>query len=94
VDDLLDLSLIETQDVSTRAAAAVDEIVDEALERLRPVAVAPGSSSVSDVLPTVRSVCDRRQVVSAVANLLDNAIKYSEVGGAVEVSTVFDDVDW
>ena len=31
--------------------------------------------------------CDRRQVVSAIANLLDNAVKYSEPGSAVDVET-------
>src|SRR6202011_3871066 len=29
--------------------------------------------------------CDRRQVVSAIANLLDNAIKYSDPGKPVEL---------
>ena len=31
--------------------------------------------------------CDRRQVVSAIANLIDNAVKYSEPGSPVTVST-------
>jgi two-component system, OmpR family, sensor histidine kinase SenX3 len=31
-------------------------------------------------------VGDRRQLVSAVTNLLDNAVKYSEPGGSVEVA--------
>ena len=92
VDDLLDLSLIETQDAPTRATAAVDEMVDEALERLRPVAVAAGIElSVRRAADGAVLSCDRRQVVSAVANLLDNAVKYSEAGSVVEVSTAFDE---
>ena len=34
----------------------------------------------------LRIVCDRRQVVSAIFNLLDNAVKYSEPGKPVEVT--------
>src|SRR5262249_28178140 len=42
---------------------------------------------VSDGAPAALVACDRRQVTSAVTNLLDNAIKYSEQGTAVDVST-------
>ena len=35
-------------------------------------------------------MCDERQIRSALTNLLDNAIKYSEPGGAVEVTAVMD----
>src|SRR6202040_3900121 len=31
--------------------------------------------------------CDRRQVVSAITNLMDNAVKYSEPGSVVDVDT-------
>jgi two-component system, OmpR family, sensor histidine kinase SenX3 len=34
----------------------------------------------------LRVECDRRQVVSAIYNLLDNAVKYSEAGQPVEVA--------
>ncbi len=37
------------------------------------------------------SSCDRRQVVSAIANLLDNALKYSEPGGSIELTGAAND---
>jgi signal transduction histidine kinase len=40
----------------------------------------------SNVPSNLRVECDRRQVVSAIYNLLDNAVKYSESGQPVEVT--------
>jgi two-component system sensor histidine kinase SenX3 len=91
VDDLLDLSLIETQEAPDRTPIPVDVLVDDAVDQLRPAAAAAGidlrsSGSGSGVLLE----CDRRQVVSAIANLIDNAIKYSEAGSAVTVTTAIE----
>src|SRR4051794_35731424 len=41
--------------------------------------------SVARDIPDVAVPCDRRQVLSALTNLLDNAIKYSEAPSAVEL---------
>ena len=35
--------------------------------------------------PQIAVVCDRRQIVSALTNLVDNAVKYSEPGAQVSV---------
>jgi two-component system sensor histidine kinase SenX3 len=59
----------------------------EAIDRLRPVAEHRGIHL--DVREPARSLIlrgDRRQLVSAVHNLVDNAIKYSEDGSSVEVT--------
>src|SRR5262249_24345747 len=37
-------------------------------------------------IPDVEIVCDRRQVLSALVNLLENAVKYSDPDAEVEVS--------
>jgi two-component system sensor histidine kinase SenX3 len=42
--------------------------------------------SVQDVSPELVVNCDQRQVVGALTNLLDNAVKYSDPGRTVEVS--------
>jgi two-component system sensor histidine kinase SenX3 len=46
------------------------------------------SIDASRIPPGLRIECDRRQVVSAIFNLLDNAVKYSEPGQPVEVTAV------
>jgi two-component system sensor histidine kinase SenX3 len=88
VDDLLDLSLIETQEAPRRSPTPLEVLVDDAVDQLRPAAAAAGINL--QVHPGVTGAlvaCDRRQVVSAIANLIDNAVKYSEPGSPVTVST-------
>jgi two-component system sensor histidine kinase SenX3 len=88
VDDLLDLSLIETQEAPPREPVPLELLVDDAVDQLRPAAAAAGINL--RVHPGVTGAlvsCDRRQVVSAIANLVDNAVKYSEQGSPVTVST-------
>jgi two-component system sensor histidine kinase SenX3 len=88
VDDLLDLSQIETQEAPPRAPVPLEVLVDDAVDQLRPAAAAAGINL--QVHPGVTGAlvsCERRQVVSAIANLIDNAVKYSEQGSPVTVST-------
>jgi len=80
VDDLLDLSHIEAQEAPTREPVPVAVLTSEAIERVRPAAAAP-----TEIEGELVVDCDRTQVVSALTNLLDNAIKYSEQGRPVEV---------
>jgi two-component system sensor histidine kinase SenX3 len=88
VDDLLSLSLIETQEAPPREPVPLEVLVDDAVDQLRPAAAAAGINL--QVHPGVTGAlvsCDRRQMVSAIANLIDNAVKYSEQGSPVTVST-------
>jgi two-component system sensor histidine kinase SenX3 len=94
VDDLLDLSLIETQETVPAEIVAVDALVDEAVERLRPSAMVSGIGlQVHHGADGARVQSDPRQVVSAIVNLLDNAVKYSESGSVVVVETERTDDD-
>jgi len=91
VDDLLDLSLIETQEAPQRAPIPLEVLVDDAVDRLRPAAAAAGINlHVNPGVTGALVACDRRQVVSAIANLIDNAVKYSDPGSSVTVSTDLD----
>jgi two-component system sensor histidine kinase SenX3 len=86
VDDLLDLSLIEAQEAPIREPVPVHVVLHEAAERVRGAADAVGIPlSVSPVATDLVVTGDQSQLVSAVANLLDNAVKYSEPGKPVEV---------
>ncbi|HEY3670831.1 MAG TPA: ATP-binding protein [Acidimicrobiia bacterium] len=88
VDDLLDLSLIETQESPPRTPVLLEALVDDAVDQLRPAAAAAGINlQVHPGATGALVACDRRQVVSALANLIDNAVKYSEQGSPVTVST-------
>lgn len=78
VDDLLDLSLIEAQEAPEREPVPVRVLVEEAVERVLSAAEKAGVHLEVSPPPTDLLVsCDRRQVVSALFNLLDNAVKYS-----------------
>jgi two-component system sensor histidine kinase SenX3 len=92
IDDLLNLSMIEAQESPVREPAPIPVLVAEALEAVRPAAAAAGIPlEIEGSLPDAAVPCDRRQVVSALTNLLDNAIKYSESPNAVRVSASVSD---
>ncbi len=89
IDDLLDLSRIETEDTPVREIVEIEKIVTEAANRIGP------SAEVRHVTVELRAtelpsyvLGDRRELMSAVYNLLDNAIKYSESGSKVSVEIV------
>jgi len=87
VDDLLDLSRIEAGATGTLSPVALSAIIDEALESFREPAAARGIRlELSPVDRDLFVMANHQDLTSAVANLVDNAIKYSEPGGAVYVS--------
>jgi Signal transduction histidine kinase len=84
VDDLLDLGSIESQ-AAYRGSVSVTELLGAALDRVAAAAAASDHEiNVTDCDEVI--TCDRRQIVSAVANLLDNAMKYSEPGTEIGVA--------
>jgi two-component system sensor histidine kinase SenX3 len=86
IDDLLELSRIEAEEPHPRAPVPVNLVVAEAVERIRPAAEFRGTPIEVTEAPRHASIVgDRRQLVSAVHNLLDNATKYSEAGSTIEV---------
>jgi two-component system sensor histidine kinase SenX3 len=86
IDDLLELSRIEASEGLPDDAVPVNLVVAEAVERIRPAAEYRGTPiAVAEAPRSATVVGDRRQLVSAVHNLLDNATKYSEPGSSVEV---------
>jgi len=88
VDDLLDLSLIEAQESPTREQMPVHVLLDEAVERVRALALAHGMPLRYDEPSHDLAIeCDPTKLLGAITNLLDNAIKYSEEGGTVELFT-------
>jgi two-component system sensor histidine kinase SenX3 len=91
VDDLLDLSIIESQASPSRDRVLAADLIAEAIDRMRPVAAAQDIEvQLDDNTGEGVIACDRRQIVSAIANLLENAIKYSDKGDVVEVRAGFE----
>ena len=89
IDDLLDLSRIETEDTPVREVVEIEKIVTEAANRIGPSAEVRRVTV--ELTPTELPsyvLGDRRELMSAVYNLLDNAIKYSESGSKVSVEIV------
>lgn len=91
IDDLLELSRIELGGEQFSDGVDVAEVVASAVDRGRAVAE-PRNISISilevagDPDGTPLTVTgDRRQLESAVGNLVENAVKYSETGGQVQV---------
>ncbi|MGH9188955.1 MAG: sensor histidine kinase [Acidimicrobiales bacterium] len=85
IEDLLDLSRIEVASTTTRRRVDIGRVLHAAADRVRPLANRRGVEVSVSPAPKVVVSGDEGQLVSAVANLLDNAVKYSDRGSAVQV---------
>jgi two-component system sensor histidine kinase SenX3 len=86
IDDLLELSRIELDASAVPEPVSIFSVVAESIDRMAYFAAQAGIGIVSQ-LPEADCVVkgDRLQLVSAVSNLVDNAVKYSEKGDKVTV---------
>ena len=87
IEDLLDLSRIEGEGSPVREPVPVALFVSEAMERIR-TAAEQHDVTIDFVEPTssIVIVGDRRQLVSAVHALLENAVIYSPKGAHVTIT--------
>jgi two-component system sensor histidine kinase SenX3 len=91
IDDLLALSRIEGDGLQDLEMLRAAMIVAEAVDRVRPVAEHRGVHIVlGEIDDRIVLRGDRRQLVSAVFNLLENAVKYSDHDSSVEVRVAGD----
>jgi two-component system sensor histidine kinase SenX3 len=85
IDDLLDLSRIENEESPPREPVLVNLVMAEAAERVRFAAEQRDVEiKLEEPSPPVAVLGDRRQLTSALYNLLENAVKFSYEGGVVE----------
>jgi two-component system sensor histidine kinase SenX3 len=84
IDDLLDLSRIENEESPPREPVLVNLVMAEAGERVREAANQRQIEvSLEEPNPQLVVLGDRRQLTSAVYNLLENAVKFSPQGSKV-----------
>ena len=91
IDDLLELSRIEFGPL-LEGVVDLDDVVGAAIARGRVVDESKGVTVTSfDGHPSIRLRVDGRQLVAALGNLVENAVKYSDADGIVQVRTRVDD---
>ena len=91
IDDLLTLASLEDDSVRMDEVVEIADVVDGALDRIWETATQRGIDVVvaaRDPQPTVRG--SRVQLESALFNLLDNAVKFSDSGSQVDVAVARD----
>ena len=92
IEDLIDLSRIEAEEIPKKELLSVYGLIDEAMSRILPSAEVRGVLlETKEFEQDVYVGGDRRQLISAIYNLLDNAVKYSDPGERVEVYVESDD---
>jgi two-component system, OmpR family, sensor histidine kinase SenX3 len=92
ITDLLELSVLESSGRAQRVPSAARALVAEAVARVGPSAAARNIAvETDDVDPSHAATGDVAQLVSALGNLVENAVKYSDEGGAVSIATTVDD---
>ena len=91
VNDLLDLAKIEFDGLSKRESIHTARVIDEAVGRLRSAALAKSVMIVVEDNPDMSVIGDWAQLVSAVGNLIDNAVKYSKQGSIVKIEVTRED---
>ncbi len=85
VDDLLDLSRIEFGGADDWDPVVITDVVNEVVARTQHEAIRAGVSVVAKNVSGVRVLGDRMQLVSALENLVSNAVKYSGDGKLVQI---------
>jgi two-component system sensor histidine kinase SenX3 len=94
IDDLIDLSRIETEQEAQHEKVSIGLVLAEAAERVRAAAEQRGIEvRVEEPAPDLFVLGDRRQLTSAVFNLLDNAVKFSYENSVVKAVGSSDGID-
>jgi two-component system, OmpR family, sensor histidine kinase SenX3 len=92
ITDLLELSVLESSGRAHREPRAASALVAEAVARVAPSAAARHITVDTDGVDAVHAATgDVAQLVSALGNLVENAVKYSDDGSAVSIETAVDD---
>ena len=85
-DELLDLSMIESgQAIIRMVEEPVQQMVEEAIERIYDQSAAKELDVVHDVAPDCVVLCDHDKIRRVLANLIHNAVKWSPPGETISI---------
>ena len=88
VHDVIELSRLQGHDpLASPSLVSIDEVVAEVVDRNRLTAEARGVTLVCGGVRGVKVTGDARQLVTAIGNLVDNAVRYGPEGSRVAVAT-------
>lgn len=91
IDDLLELSRIELGGEAVKDVVAASMVIGESVHRAQSLAERRAIRiDVAEPNERIKILGDRRQLVSALGNLVENAVKYSDPDSHVEVSAASD----
>lgn len=91
IEDLLELSRIELGGEAVKDPVSVELVLAESIDRCRSLSERHRIGvQIHQADENLKVVGDRRQLVSALGNLIENAIKYSDEGSEVEVMATTD----
>ena len=87
VQDVIELSRLQGHDpLEAPTLVSLDDVVAEAVDRSRLTAEARDITLVSGGVSGLKVMGDSRQLVTALGNLVDNAVRYGPTGSRVAVS--------
>ncbi|HEY1466830.1 MAG TPA: ATP-binding protein [Acidimicrobiales bacterium] len=87
IDDLLDLTRIESEEAPPREPIYINLVMAEAVERVQSAAEQRKITiELQEPEPPVHVLGDRRQLVSAIHSLLENAVTFSYENGIIRVT--------
>lgn len=91
IDDLVELSRLDAQLLPVHEPVPVHLVVAQAVEEIRSLAIHRSISVDTTEAPRGLTVVgDRRQLVSGLRHIVENAVRFSEQGGQVEVKVRVD----
>jgi signal transduction histidine kinase/CheY-like chemotaxis protein len=86
VDDLVSDAMADALDITIRREPVdISVLVQEVAEANRPIATRKEQSVTVVAPPDHAAMCDSDRIRDAIDNLVSNAIKYSPIGGAIEL---------
>jgi signal transduction histidine kinase len=86
VDDLVSDAMADALDITIRREAVdLAGLVQEVADANRPLAARKQQTITVSAPPNQMAMCDADRIREAIDNLVSNAIKYSQIGGAIDL---------